>query len=564
MRYFLTAITGALISIGIGTLFLPIANEALGAPATEVTFQKNVIPLADSTYTLGTTTKTWLNGFFDELCLAGTCKVAWPAGGGGGSISTSSIPVAPNLAYWTSDSTLSDVATGTLSETVSGLELSATRGLVGGASILSVTSGFNISLTASTTNWNGFYDTPSTRITAGNHIDWTTNTLNVVTTGDWTGTLDGLEASAFEQSLTAGEGLTRTLNDFLCDTGSSSVFGCLTSANFNIFNNKLASTSIDTSAELATIITDETGTDKIVFSASPTFTGTAIFADYTAVNGTTTNATSTNVRISNNLSFGGVSGTTWGAFCTSITGGAGLCDGTDDGGAGGGSSNWLYNGSRLSPSTTVGIGVFASSTISDLSMTTATTTNLILSGIANKFLKTNAIGLVTGISATGTVPVFNAFTAPDTGGNAWVEPYAISAINDIISHFVYVASSTSAKAGFYSTFHVPANFTGTTASVTIYFSCPVTTGNIVWDIAYRAIGGDDTESLDQATAQESVTATKACGSALNERQTVYMALTASNFSADDTVEIYVARDGADANDTGGAGAMIHDVVFQYQ
>lgn len=44
--------------------------------------------------------------------------------------------------------------------------------------------------------------------------------------------------------------------------------------------------------------------------------------------------------------------------------------------AGDGQSNWLYNGSRLSPSTTVGIGVFASSTISDLSMTNATATNL--------------------------------------------------------------------------------------------------------------------------------------------------------------------------------------------
>lgn len=40
-----------------------------------------------------------------------------------------------------------------------------------------------------------------------------------------------------------------------------------------------------------------------------------------------------------------------------------------------GVSNWLFNGSRLAPSTTVGIGVFASSTISDLSMTNSTSTN---------------------------------------------------------------------------------------------------------------------------------------------------------------------------------------------
>lgn len=42
-----------------------------------------------------------------------------------------------------------------------------------------VLSGYAIPLTASTTNWNTFYDTPSNRITAGTLIDWSTNTLNV-------------------------------------------------------------------------------------------------------------------------------------------------------------------------------------------------------------------------------------------------------------------------------------------------------------------------------------------------------------------------------------------------
>lgn len=38
--------------------------------------------------------------------------------------------------------------------------------------------GYAAVLTASTTNWNSFYDTPSTRITAGTGLSWTTNTLN--------------------------------------------------------------------------------------------------------------------------------------------------------------------------------------------------------------------------------------------------------------------------------------------------------------------------------------------------------------------------------------------------
>ena len=116
-------------------------------------------------------------------------------GGGSGNVATSTTETAGQLSYWTTTGAtparLGKVATGTLSESVTGLEFSASRAVVGGATALSLTTGFNIPLTASTTNWNGFYNTPSTRITAGNHIDWTVNSLDVVTTGDWTGTIDG-------------------------------------------------------------------------------------------------------------------------------------------------------------------------------------------------------------------------------------------------------------------------------------------------------------------------------------------------------------------------------------
>lgn len=60
--------------------------------------------------------------------------------------------------------------------------------------------GYEGLLSSERTNWNTFYTTPSSRITAGTAIDWTGNTLNVDVTGDWTGTLDGLEASQFLRS----------------------------------------------------------------------------------------------------------------------------------------------------------------------------------------------------------------------------------------------------------------------------------------------------------------------------------------------------------------------------
>lgn len=83
------------------------------------------------------------------------------------------------LAFFTDSNTLSSVATGTLTETATGLEFDTTRGLIGGASVLSLTSGYNIPLTASTTNWNDFFDTPSSRITAGTNLSWSGNTVNV-------------------------------------------------------------------------------------------------------------------------------------------------------------------------------------------------------------------------------------------------------------------------------------------------------------------------------------------------------------------------------------------------
>lgn len=152
------------------------------------------------------------------------------ASGSTGGISTTSPWNVGDLAFAASNGSVSTVATGTLTTNATGLQFNSTRALVGGSSILSLasgytipliasttewaqayasttaltnsyirglfsntatgltydsstgatslTSGYNIPLTASTTNWNTFYDTPSTRITAGTGLSWAGNTLN--------------------------------------------------------------------------------------------------------------------------------------------------------------------------------------------------------------------------------------------------------------------------------------------------------------------------------------------------------------------------------------------------
>ena len=67
------------------------------------------------------------------------------------------------------------------------------------------------------------------------------------------------------------------------------------------------------------------------------------FASLNATIASTTNATSTNQSITGNLSFGGVVASTWAAFCTTITGGSDLCDGTDATGGGSGSVSTSTN-----------------------------------------------------------------------------------------------------------------------------------------------------------------------------------------------------------------------------
>lgn len=77
---------------------------------------------------------------------------------------------------------------GSGSGTVTSVDMSVPTGLtVGGNPVttsgtlaLTLTSGYNIPKTASTTDWQDFFTLPSTRITAGNDIDWAGNTLNVL------------------------------------------------------------------------------------------------------------------------------------------------------------------------------------------------------------------------------------------------------------------------------------------------------------------------------------------------------------------------------------------------
>ena len=164
--------------------------------------------------------------------------------------------------------------------------------------------------------------------------------------------------------------------------------------------------------------------------------------------------------------------------------------------------------------------------------------------------------------ATHRIPILGAGTIPDATGNAFFEPYSIKATNDQWRHLVAVLNDSGTKVGLYGSFWVPKNYVGT-PKIIVVWATTATTGNVVWDFDYRAIGGDDTESLDQSGTQEAVTVTDAAASAAHERLTPEMALTAANLAADDLVEFFFARDGASASDTLAAAALVHALIFEY-
>ena len=162
--------------------------------------------------------------------------------------------------------------------------------------------------------------------------------------------------------------------------------------------------------------------------------------------------------------------------------------------------------------------------------------------------------------ATHRVPIITWAFVPNAAG-VFFEPYPIKATNDVWDRMVLIFNDTATRDGGAGGFTVPKNYVGTAKIIVVWTSTAVT-GNVIWDFDYRAVGGDDTESLDQAGTQESVTVTDAAPSAANERMEASMTLTAANLAVDDEVTFELFRDGA-AADTIAAAVIVFALLFEY-
>ena len=166
--------------------------------------------------------------------------------------------------------------------------------------------------------------------------------------------------------------------------------------------------------------------------------------------------------------------------------------------------------------------------------------------------------------ATHRLPILGWAVKPDASGDVFFEPAAVKATNDFFQGMVLVFNDSGADDECFGRFNVPPNYVGT-ANLVIVWTTTATTGDVEWGIAYRAVGGNDTESLDQATAQESLLSgnNDTAPSATDERMEFSIALTDANFAADDTVQFILSREGLDAGDTLGAAVRVFDLFFEY-
>ena len=163
--------------------------------------------------------------------------------------------------------------------------------------------------------------------------------------------------------------------------------------------------------------------------------------------------------------------------------------------------------------------------------------------------------------STHRIPILGPGMVPDSSGNVFFEPYDVKASNDVWDRLVLIFNDDASRMGLHGGFTVPKNYVGTPKIIVVWTST-ATSGDVEWDFDYRAVGGDDSESLDQAGTQESVNQEDTAPSAAHNRMEVALTLSA-NFAVDDEVEFTLFRDGTDGGDGMAAAAIVFGAFFEY-
>jgi len=171
--------------------------------------------------------------------------------------------------------------------------------------------------------------------------------------------------------------------------------------------------------------------------------------------------------------------------------------------------------------------------------------------------------LVVSVNAATHRVIILGWSTHSNNSDVFPEPSSIKFTNDIAPHLVWIFNDTATRDSLSFKFTIPQNYVGTGQFV-IAWTSTATSGDVEWDIDYRAVGGNDTESMDQATFQEQLTANNdTAPSAALERMIFTITATDGNFAAGDIVMGQLYRDGTDAGDTIAAAIILLELYFEY-
>lgn len=151
---------------------------------------------------------------------------------------------------------------------------------------------------------------------------------------------------------------------------------------------------------------------------------------------------------------------------------------------------------------------------------------------------------------------------PDTSGNVWLEPAAITQTNDRYAQMVARFKDTATKDTLGFRFQVPQNYVGSAKFYVCWTSTTSdNTKNVVWTVDYSS--ASQTSSIDPSADEENLTVTAANTATSQTAVQASMTATASNFAAGDICQGKLGRNGTSGSDTLVADAVVYEFFFEY-